>query len=417
MERREVARYDAICGIDVGKFSHFAVVLDQDCEAERPRMRCEVAQNEADIRAFLHRCAGIGRTLVVVDQYGAFGSLIVATCRAEGVDVAHISPERFSKVAATWGEDKTDARDAMIIAEAARSQPRTVMPVPDRADAVASVRVLSSERADAVDELTKVYNRIHATITAACPPLEDLFSRDRLHNKCELEILAEYGGPEGLREAGKAEVTRHMGGIPYMRTRGPRKAEEVFEAIGRQTVSVPGALEMESRVRRLAKRAQELQALVTELEARIDDMSSLIPEVRILTGVPGIGRVHAATIVCEIGDISRFKDANHLASYSGVAPVKHESGSSVKKRKKRKGGNRKLKNALISSARIAARIDPRAKDYYARKLAQHKDGDGKPEPGAVRKALRALARRRVSVIYALLRDGSLYEPSHQKLSA
>jgi transposase len=208
-----------------------------------------------------------------------------------------------------------------------------------------------------------------------------------------------------------------MGGIPYMRTRGPRKAEEVFEAIGRQTVSVPGALEMESRVRRLAKRAQELQALVTELEARIDDMSSLIPEARILTGVPGIGRVHAATIVCEVGDISRLEDANHLASYGGVAPARHESGPGVKKRKKRKGGNRKPESALISSARIAARIDPRARDYYARKLAQHKDGDGKPEPGAVRKALRALARRRVGVIYALPGDGSLYEPSHQNIAA
>ena len=141
MNRKEMSCYAVICGIDVGKSEHFAVALDQTCEPDRPLIRRAVSQDEDAIRLLLAECGTHGRTLVVVDQYDAFGALVVAIARDEGMDVAHISPARFQKVAETWGEDKTDARDAMIIADAARSTPRNVDPVPERSEAVARVRV------------------------------------------------------------------------------------------------------------------------------------------------------------------------------------------------------------------------------------------------------------------------------------
>ena len=417
MLRAEINRYGVVCGIDVGKTKSFAVALDRGCEHDEPLVRREVPMAEPDLRALFDECSRIGRTLVVVDQYGSFASLAVQVARSMGLDVAHISPDRFSKVAATWGEDKSDARDATIIADAARTTPRVIDPVPERPEALARIRVLSGERDDCVTEKTRLYNRLHAQVTSVCPSLEDLLSKERLHNRCELEIIARYGGPQGLREAGEAEVSREIAKVKYMRNRGPRKVAEVFEAIGRQTVTMPAQAETEERARRIAKRILELQDLERELDRRIGELAGLVEEVRVLLSVPGIGKVYAATIACEIGDISRFRDANHLASYGGVAPVKHESGTSVNRRKRRRGGNRRLKDALIQSARAASKCDPRAKAYYERKLAQYTDGDGRQLPGAARRALRALARRRVSVIYAMLRDGSLYEPSRQESAA
>ena len=114
----------------------------------------------------------------------------------------------------------------------------------------------------------------------------------------------------------------------------------------------------------------------------------------------GIGDVYAAVIAVEIGDISRFPDASHLASYGGVAPVREESGTSVRRSKKRKGGNRRLKNALIQSAQSAVTHDERSRSYYEKKRAEGKGH---------KQALRALARRRVDVIYALLANGEFYK--------
>ena len=151
--------------------------------------------------------------------------------------------------------------------------------------------------------------------------------------------------------------------------------------------------------------------------SQIGVTAGLVEEVRVLPGLPGVGRACAARVACEIGDISRLKDANHLASYGGVAPARHESGTSARKRKRRKGGNRRPENALMQSARAASKCDPRAKAHCERKLAQHADGEGMQLPGATRRALRALARRRVTVIFAMLRDGSPCEPSHQSSAA
>lgn len=105
-----------------------------------------------------------------------------------------------------------------------------------------------------------------------------------------------------------------------------------------------------------------------------------------MCSIPGIGPVYGATIAAEIGDISRFPDANHLASYGGIAPVREESGTSVSRNKKRKNGNRRLKNALIQSAQRAAQCDEHCREYYERK---------RKESGKHKKTLRALARRRV----------------------
>ena len=101
-------------------------------------------------------------------------------------------------------------------------------------------------------------------------------------------------------------------------------------------------------------------------------------------------------------------DASHLASYGGVAPAKRESGTTMSKTRGRRGGNRRLKNALIQSAQRALCCDEGARAYYDRKRGEGGKGH--------RQALRALARRRVDLIYALLSNGTFYEPSHGEAS-
>jgi len=401
MRRSDIARYGAFCGIDVGKSSNCAVVLDRSCD--EPLIRREVAQDEGEIRAIILEAAAIGEVLVTVDQYGAFGRLAVAVARDVGVDVAHITPRKFRQVAETYGEGKSDAKDAFIIADVSRSQPRNIDPVPEYPEALAEVKVLTSARDDCVRERTRLYNRLHDLISQACPALEALFSKKRLHNDLEIRLVAKYGGPSGFRRAGRSRAARWAAGLRWHGTDGPAKVAEVFEAISTQTVAMPAGEAVERQARRVATRIIELNAEVAELNAELEALSALIPEVSILRSVPGIGPVYGATIAAEIADVSRFGDAAHLASYAGVAPVRETSGSSVDKKKKRKGGNRRLKNAVIRSAHCAAQVDDRAAAYYKRKRAEGKGH---------KQALRALARRRIDVIYALLSNGTFYEAQH-----
>ena len=94
-----------------------------------------------------------------------------------------------------------------------------------------------------------------------------------------------------------------------------------------------------------------------------------------------------------------FATAGHLAAYAGLAPFTRRSGSSVRGEHPSIRRNKVLKWALFLSA-FAALQDPVSRTYYNRKIIQGKRHN---------QALIALARRRCDVLYALLRDGTIYQ--------
>ena len=130
----------AVLGLDVGKSSHWACLIDRDGEvlASAP-----VRNREAELDA-LFASAPAG-TLVVVDQFRNIGSLAVRRARAAGLVVAHLPGLAASRAAGLFaGEAKTDERDAAVIA-------RTALGVPDsqRSSGTSVRSVRASRRGDA----------------------------------------------------------------------------------------------------------------------------------------------------------------------------------------------------------------------------------------------------------------------------
>ena len=88
-------------------------------------------------------------------------------------------------------------------------------------------------------------------------------------------------------------------------------------------------------------------------------------------------------------------------AYAGIAPVTRRSGTSIRGEFPARSGNKRLKNALFYSAWVASHSDPISKAYYDRKRAEGKRHNA---------AVICLARRRCNVIFAMLRDGTYYQP-------
>ena len=116
--------------------------------------------------------------------------------------------------------------------------------------------------------------------------------------------------------------------------------------------------------------------------------------------MPGIGVRTGARILLEVGDGSAFPTSGHLAAYAGLAPVTRRSGSSIPGEHPPKGGNKQLKRAFFL-APFAALADPTSRTYYDRKRAEGKKHNA---------ALICLARRRVDVLHAMLRNKTTYRP-------
>jgi len=136
------------------------------------------------------------------------------------------------------------------------------------------------------------------------------------------------------------------------------------------------------------------QQVATDIERMLDEH----PLAKVLTSMPGVGLRNGARILLELGDGSKFASAGHLASYAGIAPVTHRSGSSIRGEHPARSGNHKLKRALFLSA-FAALHDPASRAYYDRKRAEGKKHNA---------ALICLARRRCDVLYAMLKTKQPY---------
>jgi hypothetical protein len=119
-----VAEYEVYCGLDVGKGDHYAVALDP---AGKRLHDGPLPNDEQRLRALFDKLGRHGRVLVVVDQPATIGALPVTVARACGIEVAYLPGLAMRRIADLHpGKAKTDARDAFVIADAARTLPQTL---------------------------------------------------------------------------------------------------------------------------------------------------------------------------------------------------------------------------------------------------------------------------------------------------
>jgi len=111
----------------------------------------------------------------------------------------------------------------------------------------------------------------------------------------------------------------------------------------------------------------------------------------------GIGPSGAARLLVEIGDITRFPDRDHFASWNGTAPIDASSGDQVRHRLSR-AGNRQINRVLHIMATVQLRNPTEGRAYYDRRK-----GDGKTSM----EAMRALKRRLSNIVYRTMLDDTI----------
>jgi transposase len=382
-------------GLDVGKSDHHAVALGVDGKALLDRA---LPNDEARLRAILAGLAEHGPVLMVVDQPATIGALPVAVAQAmEGVEVAYLPGLAMRRIADLHpGAAKTDARDAFIIAEAARTMPHTLRQIRADEEQIAALALLAGFDDDLAQEATAVSNRLRGLLTQIHPALERALG-PRIAHPAVTDLLTRYPTPARLKAAGRGQVRARL------KKHAPRLTErltqEVFTALGEQTVTVPGTDAAGVVIPILAEQLAALTRQRGQIGAQVEALVEAHPLHEVLTSLPGVGVRTAARILTEVVG-KDFKDAAHLASYAGIAPVTRRSGTSIRGEHAPRGGNKRLKRALFLSA-FASLSHPPSRAYYDRKRAQGKRHN---------QALIALARRRCDVLFAMLRDGTLYQP-------
>ncbi len=379
------ARPGIVIGLDVGKSSHWACVLTREGEVLES---AAVPNREGAIDALYARHPG---ALVVVDRVRNIGSLALSRAGRAGMPRAYLpglAAHGASRLFA--GDAKTDERDAMAVAKTALGIPDALLPVADRRPEIEAARSLAAQRDFLTCENTRNKNRLRSILLESCPEFE---ARADLSDAATLRLMASIGGPWSIAEASPQVVGALTRGC------GRAKVAALLDSTGSSERPHPAAVACEDRaVRLLAGRIAENSVEIGAPAAEISALLASDETYRCLLTVPGIGPRTASELVISI-DIADFPSHDKLASYCGLAPRNRRSGTSISSVSASRQGNKRLKNLLIFSCNCLARSHGRWGDYYA-------ECRGKGMPHG--KAIKALARKRLKVIYAVMRDKTTY---------
>ncbi len=386
---------DVFIGVDVGKTDHHAVALNR---AGKKLLDKALPQDEAKLKNLIKSLAKHGTLLFVVDQPATIGALPVAVAQAAGIQVAYLPGLAMRRIADLHpGEAKSDPKDAYIIANGARTMPHTLRTVEVPEAQVAELSMLCGFDDDLAKEATATSNRIRGLLTQIHPALERVIGK-HLDHVAMAELLAKYPTPAALRRAGEARIGA------LLRKHAPRAwknwAKDLTAALAAQSVVVSGTEAAGIVLPELARSLAQTRAARARILTRVEELVKDHPLHVLLETMPGVGILTEARILTEVSG-KDFPTPGHLASYAGLAPVTWRSGTSIRGDHSSRKGNKVLKRALFLSAFASLQCkDGISRTYYEKKRAEGKKHN---------QAVIALARRRCNVLFAMLRDGSIYE--------
>ncbi|MFJ4172414.1 IS110 family transposase [Paenarthrobacter sp. NPDC089714] len=391
-------------GIDSGKRAHHCVVIDQTGTVLLSK-RVENDENALlELMAAVAEIAADGEVCWATDLNSGGAALLIELLAAHAQQLLYIPGRIVHHAAATYrGDGKTDAKDARIIADQARMR-TDLQPVRGADQISVDLRLLTARRTDLICDRVRAINRLRATLLEYFPALERAFDYSK---KAPLILLSGYQTPEGIRRTG---LTRLAG---WLRKRGCRNsakmAEKALQAANSQHTVLPTQATGSALVVRLAEQISALDAEIAGIDAQITELFRQHDSADVLLTMPGFGPVLAATFLANIGgNLDAFDSVDRLASVAGLAPVPRDSGRISGNLHRPRRFNRRLLRTCYLAALSSLKNSPASRIYYDRKR-----GEGKSH----KQALIALARRRINVLWAMLRDHTAYQEPITRISA
>jgi transposase len=341
-----------------------------------------------------------GPATVGIDILGGIAALAEAMLLDAGLTVVHVPGLAVNRArrGTTGGEHKSDPKDARVIADQVRMRDDLRRVERMREDDV-ELRLLVGRRSEIVTDQTRRAARLRDLLASIFPGLERNVD---VTTKTGLWLLTRYVTPAEIRTAGRRLIT-HLGKVGRVKDTTIHAITDAALAVAHaQTIAVPGEAVAADLIRGLAEEALAGRDHLATIDKRIAAVLARHPDAALIRSLPGMGATLTAEFLAIAGRIDRFPTGNQLAAAAGLAPVLKQSGK-VRYLQRPTAGDKTLKRVFYQSAFIAIGCDQTSKTYYTRKRAEGKTHH---------QAVLALARRRVNVQHAILRNRTPYQADH-----
>lgn len=404
-KRKRINPGTMIAAVDIGKRFHVGYFRGPNGEERTPFL---FGNSAREFKEFWRKACefsarhGLQEIVVGFESSGPYAEPFFHYLRKKPVRLVQVNPVHTKRMKELTGNspNKTDKKDPRVIADVISLNHFLTLVVPE--GPAAELRRLTHARERAITKRTADLNQLQDLVFIIFPEFLEIMKN--VSTKTAVYLLKNHPSPEHILALGFEPLAAQIKAI----SRGKiarQKAEQLFQAagvsVGTQEGKASILLEIEHLVCQIESGTSFIRGLEKEMAKHLEE----IPYSKSILSFKGMGKVITAGLIGEVGDFKKFRTISEITKLAGLDLFEISSGKHKGQRRISKRGRPLMRKLLFFAALNMVRANGTMHEPYVRRLQA-----GMPKM----KALIAIARKVLRVIFALARDDSFYSEEHDE---
>ena len=404
-QSREIRQDTLIVGVDVGSQEHEA---NMTTISNKNLGTLKFTNNRRGFDEFWSAImkakwnAGCRDILLGFESTGTYGEPLQHYLLEKPVKLVQVNPMHTKKHKDICDNSplKSDKKDSQVITDIIKIGRWISLVVPTGDKAI--LRRLSHTREKLVRDRTAHYNRLLQQYGLIFPEFSSVIKN--IKSKTAQYLLSKYPTPDDYGFLSAEELSKELRKVSCGRF-GMKQAEALLEAANSSIFIKQGLYGILFEIKQILKQLEYTNSFIAEVEAEIKATLERVPDSKEIVRIPGLKAMTVAAVIGEIGDFSAFRTAKEVQKFAGLNLYEISSGLHKGQVHITKVGRGLLRKTLYFAALNTVRKGGIMHDYYKSLIDK-----GKPKT----KALIAVSRKLLRIIFAIVRDNSKFIENYQE---
>jgi transposase len=396
---KRVNKETMIVTLDIGKGSHYGYFRAPDGQDVEPFVFYNTHDSFHSFWKKLsrfkkaHRCRQV---VVGFEPTGPYAEPITHFLKHRPVSLVQINPMHSKRIKELTGNspNKTDRKDPRVIADVIMLGHALRVVIPQGSSA--HLRRLTQARERAIKDRTAMLNQLQHLLFVIFPEFLQVIKK--ISSKTGLYLLRHYPTRQAIGALGEEKLTRTIQRVSRGRMSQGR-AKELFQS-ARASVGInEGQESIVEEIGHLLDKIERENDFIDRLQCQMRSHLEQVPYSSCLLSLPGVGLITVAGLIGEVGDFRQYTTIAEITKLAGLDLFEVSSGKHQGRRRISKRGRPLMRKLLYFAAINVVKSTGVMHQPYTRMVER-----GMPKT----KALVAISRKLLAVMYALARDQSMY---------
>lgn len=346
---------------------------------------------------------GLEEMVVGFESTGPYAEPLLHFLRKRKARLVQVNPLHTKRLKELQGNSpgKTDQKDPKVIADIIELGHALTVIIPE--GAVAELRRLIHARERSIQRRSVLLSQLQDLVFLVFPEFLEVMKDMSI--KSTQYLLKSHPKPEDIVEEGIESLTQILKKVSRGRL-GKERAEALYHAARESMGIKEGQESIILEIKEIISAIEGINRFVAELENHMSNYLKQVPYSKSILSLKGIGDITAAGLIGEMGDFRKFMTISEVIKHAGLDLFEISSGKHKGKRRISKRGRPLLRKLLFFASINVVRKGGILHQQYQLHLQK-----GMPKI----KALVAISRKLLSIVFALVRNHSIYMDNYSKI--